>query len=291
MNAKYLIGLVALAAALPSAAAAQDVTAPASAAGVPMEELGGDTVTIGVGAGYLPDYDGSNDYRFVPVPAAIGTIGGISFSVTGNRASVDLLPAKAGQTWDVQLGPVAVVNFMRSNRQGIDDPRVKRLGERDTAIEVGGYFGIGKTGVITSPYDKLSLSVSYRHDVSKVHRSGIWQPTINYFTPLSRKSAIGLFASAERVETKFVQTYYTVSPAASQASGLPTYTTGRGGWKNWNLGAVGTVSLTGDLLHGFKLVAGGTYRRLLNDVADSPLVSVAGSRDQWAGVVGIGYTF
>ena len=51
------------------------------------------------------------------------------------------------------------------------------------------------------------------------------------------------------------------------------------------------MSLTGDLLHGFKLVGGGTYSRLLNDFGDSPLVSVAGRRSQWLGVVGLAYTF
>ncbi len=289
MNPKSLIGFVALIAAVPTAVSAQSLAGPADAPAT-AEQPGGDMITVGIGAGYLPDYDGSNDYRFVPVPAAIGTIGGVNFSVTGNRASADLLPSRPGEAWDIQLGPVAVINFTRSSRQGIDDPRVRRLGELDTAVEVGGYFGIGKTGVITSPYDKLSLSLSYRHDVAGVHRSGIWQPTLNYFTPLSRKTAVALFASAERVESKYVQTYFNVSPEASVASGLPAYN-GRGGWKSYTLGAVGTISLTGDLLKGFKLVGGGTYRRMLDDVAASPLVSIAGSRNQWAGVLGIGYTF
>ncbi|WBH17935.1 MipA/OmpV family protein [Sphingomonas radiodurans] len=291
MTASYLIGLVALAAALPTAAVAQDVSAPPAGAALPMEDLGRETITVGVGVGYLPDYEGSDDYQFTPVPAAVGTIDGVNFSILGNRASADLIPGQPGPTWDIQAGPIGVLNFTRSNRQGIDDPRVRRLGERDTAIELGGYVGIGKTGVITSPYDKLSVSVSYRHDVSGVHESGIWQPTINYLTPLSRKAAVALFGSAERVETKYIRTYYNVGPAQSVASGLPTYTIGRGGWKSWTIGGMGAYSLTGDLLKGLKLVAGGTYRKLINDIADSPLVSVAGSRNQWLGVVGLGYTF
>src|SRR3546814_4584311 len=71
-----------------------------------------------------------------------------------------------------QAGPIAVVNFNRSSTKSIDDPRIKALGKVDTAIELGGYVGIGKTGVITSPYDKLSVSLSYRHDVrSEEHTS------------------------------------------------------------------------------------------------------------------------
>ena len=294
MSARYLIGLVALAAGAPSLAAAQDIQGPPADTAAMADDMGGDmggdTVTIGIGAAYMSDYEGSNDYKILPVPAAIGTIGGIAFTVLGTRASADLIPSPAGPSWDVQLGPVAAVNFIRSNRQGIDDPQVRLLGERGTAIELGGYAGIGKTGVITSAYDKLSVSVSYRHDVSDVHDSGIWQPTVNYFTPLSRKAGVGVFATAERVGTNYVRTYYDISPAASARTGLPVYS-GRGGWKTWSVGAVGGYALTGDLLHGFKLVGGGTYRRMINAVGNSPLVRIAGSRDQWLAVAGIAYTF
>lgn len=290
MTVKFLIAC-AITAALPSLAAAQDTASPSADSASIEERLSGDSVTIGIGGAYMPDYEGSNDYRILPVPAAIGSLGGVNFQVLGNRASADLMTADPGASWDIQAGPMAAVNFMRSNRQSIGDPRVRRLGERDTAIEVGGYLGIGKSGVITSPYDKLSFSVSYRHDVAGVHKSGIWQPTFNYFTPLSRKAAIGLFASAEHVDQQYVRTYYNVSPNGADASGLPVYQRGKGGWKNWTVGVAGGHSLTGDLLRGFKLVGGATYRRMLGDVARSPLVSIAGSRSQWMGVLGLAYTF
>lgn len=292
MRVSYLglpIAAIALSAAFPAMAqeapAAPDAVPPA-----PERALDGDSVTLGGGIGYMTDYEGSNDYQLLPFPGAIGSIAGYAFSLLGNRASVDVIRNEPGPTWDVQLGPVGALNFMRNRRGSIADARVRALDSRGIAVEVGGYAGIGKTGVITSEYDKLSVSLSYRHDVSGVHDSGILQPSINYFTPLSRKAAVGLFASAERVGNSYVSTYYDVSPSQSVVSGLPTYS-GRGGWKSWTFGAVGTVALTGDLLRGFKLMAGGTYLRLLDDTAASPLVSVAGSRDQWLGAVGLAYTF
>ena len=97
-------------------------------------------------------------------------------------------------------------------------------------------------------------------------------------------------AAAERVERGFGRAYFDVDAADSVASGLPVFRT-RGGWKNWTVGAAGTYSLTGNLLKGWKLVAGGTYKKMLNDYGDSPLVSVAGSRSQWLGAVGVAYTF
>ena len=290
MTAKCLFGLAAALSMVPTIAAAQDSAPAADPAAALADRAGGDAITVGLGAGYMPDYEGSNDYQFTPVPGVIGTVSGINFQVLGNRANADLIPSQPGPSWDFQAGPIGVLNFMRTKRSSIDDPRVRALGTRATALELGGFVGVGKTGVITSPYDKISLSVSYRHDVTGVHKSGIWQPTINYFTPLSTRAAVALFGSAERVETKYLSTYFDVAPSQVAASGLPAFR-GRGGWKSWTVGAVGTHSITGDLLSGFKVVGGVTYRKLINDVGDSPIVSIAGSRNQWLGVLGLAYTF
>lgn len=289
-----LIGLpIVLAATGLSAAPAfaqDDGTAPAAPAGPADPDANRTSVTVGVGGVYMPDYEGSNDYRFSAAPVAIGSIEGYNFQVVGNRASVDLIANKPGPGWDIQLGPVAVWDFNRSTISQIDDTRVRALGKRGSSIETGGYFGIGRVGVITSDYDRLSVTVSYRVGVTGAQRGGVFTPTISYFTPLSRKAAVGLFGSAERAERKYAAAYYSVSAAGSTASGLPQFDA-HGGWKNWTVGGFATVALTGDLLHGFKLMAGGTYRRLMNDFADSPVVSIAGSKGQWMGGAGLAYTF
>ena len=284
-----------LAAALPVAAMLAAAPAIAQTEGAAANadlaaKLGGDNVTVGVAGAYIPDYEGSNDYRFTPAPAVIGQFKGFSFSVIGNRATVDLIPNRPGQSIDIQAGPIAVLNFDRGTLKNIDDRRVRALGKIDNAIELGGYIGIGKTGIITSPYDKLSISVSYRHDVSDVHDSGIWQPSINYLTPLSRKAAVGLVASAQHVERGYGQTYFSISPQQSLASGLPVYNA-RAGWKNYQVGGFFTYSLTGDLLHGVKLIAGGTYSRMLGAYSYSPIVRTAGNPNQWLGAAGLAYTF
>ena len=249
-----------------------------------------DSVTVGVGGAYVPDYDGSNDYRFVPAPVVIGSIKGFNFSVIGNRASVDLIPNRPGQKIDLQFGPVGVLNFERSSVKSIDDLRVRALGKRSTTLELGGYVGIGKTGVITSPYDKVSISVSYRKGVTGAHDSEIWQPSFTYLTPLSRKAAVGIVASAQHVGQGYADTYFSITPGQSLASGLPIYNA-RKGWKNYSVGGFATYSLTGNLLHGFKIIAGGTYSRELGDFSYSPIVRIAGTPNQWLGVAGLAYTF
>ena len=98
-----------------------------------------------------------------------------------------------------------------------------------------------------------------------------------------------MFALGRLCRARLRQGLFRRRCGGSLASGLPVFTT-RKGWKDWSVGALGTVALTGDLLHGFKLVGGGTYTRLLNDFGRSPL-SIAGNRSQWIGVVGLAYTF
>ncbi|GAA0736279.1 MipA/OmpV family protein [Sphingomonas japonica] len=283
-----LFSLAACAAFAVAPAQAQDQDASPTAADLP--DAGGDFAIVGAGAAILPDYEGSNDYSVTPFPAAIGRVSGFAFTVLGNRASVDLIRDGVGPTWDFQAGPIAVVNFNRSSVDAIDDIRVASLPERDIAIELGGYVGIGKTGVITSDFDRLSASLSYRTDVSGTHESGIWTPSVSYSTPLSRKALVGLFVSAERVENRYADTYFSVTAPDAVLSGLPAYDAD-GGWKHYTIGLAFTHSLTGDLLNGLQLVAGGTYKRMLNDFGDSPITSVAGSRGQWLGAVGLAYSF
>lgn len=268
---------------------AQDASPPPQPA-TPPDEFARETITVGAGVVTLPEYEGADSNNWTVAPAAIGSFSGIAFQVLGNRFSADLIPTDPGPVLDIQAGPLVVVNFNRTSTDNISNAQVRALGELDTAIEVGGYVGLGKTGILTSPYDKLSVSLSYRTDVNGAHRSDSWQPSINYATPLSRKAAAGAFISAERVGRGFARYYFGVDQAGAIRSGLPVYNP-RGGWKNVNIGLVGTYSITGDLLRGLKVVAGGTYGRLLGDFADSPLVRDRGSRGQWLGAVGLAYTF
>ena len=279
-------GAALLAAAAP--ALAQETTAPAQAPVTPDIDTGGDSITVGLGAGVVPTYEGSDHSRVVPVPAVRGSVDGFAFSTRGTKLLVDLVPNDPGPTWDYQFGPVVSLNF---NRNGDPkDDRVDALGRRKVALELGGYAGIGKTGVLTSEYDKLSVSVLYTQDVSGVNRSYTITPQLDYGTPLSRKAYVGISGGATYAGNGYANTYFGVTPEGALASGLPAFNPDAG-WKNWSVSALGTYALTGDLLHGLLVVGGVSYSRLLNDFARSPVVSIAGDRNQWYYALGLGYTF
>lgn len=276
---KILLGCMCISVAVPALAL------PPAAVPEPIER---NSLTIGAGAAYLPSYEGSDDYKIVPAIQARGEVAGHDFSLLGSTFLFDLIPHGRPGGVHLSLGPAASLDLNRTG--GIKDPQVKALGKLDTAIELGGYVGISKTGVITSPYDTLALTVSYLHDVSGVSHSWIVTPTLTYATPLSVTTFVALSGSATITGDRYARTYFGVTPAGAAASGLPAFTPD-GGMKNVRLTLLGGKSLSGDIRHGFAIFAAASYERLLNDYADSPIVSVAGSRNQWVGALGLGYTF
>ena len=262
--------------------------APASAQEEAPPKQDDNTISIGIGAGYVPSYEGSDDYRIIPAAVLRGKVAGHSFFTRGLQLYFDAIPEPDGPGIDLALGPVVGVRLNRTS--SIKDAQVRALGELDTAFEVGAFVGIGRTGVITSDYDNLSFRVTYLKDVGNAHESRIITPSIEYGTPLSRQAFVGLSLSADFVGDGYADYYFDVSPAGSIASGLAPYDAD-GGFKSWNLALAGAYSLTGDLLGGLSLFAVGSYTRLRGDFADSPIVSTAGSPNQWFGAVGLSYTF
>lgn len=289
--------VLAIAATAPACAQDGSQPAPQQQQGVAWDDgsmdadaLTRDRVTVALGAASIPSYEGSDNNNWIPAGFVQGNVGGYSFSTRGTRLLVDLIKTDPGPVVDFQLGPVVGLTLDRVRRKGIDDRQVEALGTRDVAVELGGYVGVGKTGVVTSDYDTLSAGVSYIRDVAGAHDSFIVTPMINYGTPLSRKAYGGIGLEANYVGGKYADYYFAVNPAGTIASGLPTFNAGSG-WKDWSLSGFATHSITGDLLHGLGVFGGVRYARLLNDAARSPITRIAGDRDQWFATAGLTYTF
>lgn len=277
-----------IAAAPPVFAQAQEAEAAkadASDRGV----FAGDWITLGIGAGYGPSYDGSDDYVVFPAPLAQGSIGGFDFGARGPGLYVDLI-ADGNSDRNVKFlaGPLVRVRLDRNGR--IKDPVVRALGEEDVAVEVGGTLGVSFAKVL-NPFDTLTVSADAQWDVAKAHRGRLITPSISYSTPLSEAIFTSLSLSATHVDDDYADTYFSVDPAGSVASGLPGFTA-EGGWKSYGASLLGGVDLSSDVRDGgwgvFGLVS---YSRLTGDAKRSPVTSIRGDADQWFLAAGISYTF
>ena len=245
-----------------------------------------DTVTVGLGAAYIPDYEGSDDYRIIPAGAVRGRVGGISFFTRATYLYVDVVP-RGDSALQFDVGPIVGARLNRTGK--IKDDFVDELPDRKTAFEVGGFAGVTYHG-LTNPYDALSFRLDVVKDVGNAHESTIVTPTIDFGTPLSRTTYVGASLSAEWAGGGYADYYYSISPADALASGLPAYDAD-GGFKSWRLGLLLNQSISGDLTHGFSVFGTGSYSRLSGDFKDSPIVDLRGSASQWFGAVGLAYTF
>jgi outer membrane scaffolding protein for murein synthesis (MipA/OmpV family) len=271
---------------LPASAFAQSGP-PAAPMPSPQEVASKDTITIGLGGAFVPDYEGSNDYRLLPVGAIRGKVGGITFMSRGSYLYVDLVPP-AGKV-SFNAGPI--VGLRLNSRRNIKDEVVKLLPRRKRAIEVGGFAGVTYSG-LTNPYDSLDFRVDVLHDIGSAHQSTVISPNIDFSTPLSTRTYASLSLGAEFVSNKFADYYYSITPADSLATGgqLPAFNAD-GGMKNWKAGLLLNQSITGNLLHGFSIFGYGEYSRLVGDFKRSPIVAQRGSPSQWTGALGLAYTW
>lgn len=266
---------------------ATQVTTPASDEGI---SPGGDRISIGVGVASTPSYIGSDSSIILPTAAVQGQISGISFNSQGTAFYVDAVPSSGKTGWKLELGPLIAVRLDRNAKIG--DAAVRALGKRKVAVELGGFVGIQRTGVVTSPYDTFSASVSYQHDVARSHSSYIISPEVDYSTPFSKYALVSISLSADYVGKGFGRYYYDIDQAGSAASGLEIYDgADKAGWKDWNVSLFAVHSLSGNLTHGFGIFATGGYQRLLGAYRRSPVVAGVGSANQWSGAIGIEYTF
>ena len=245
-----------------------------------------DTVTIGAGVAFIPDYEGSDDYRLIPAVAARGRISGISFFTRATYLYVDFIPRGSGKL-EFDAGPIVGVRFNRTGK--IKDDLVDRLPERDAAIEVGGFVGVTAHG-LTNPYDALSFRIDVVQDVANGHESTVVSPTLDFGTPVSRTTYVAATLSADFVGEGYADSYFSITPADALASGLRVFDAD-GGYKGWKIGLLANQSLTGDLTGGLSLFGTASYSRLAGDFKRSPIVADRGSATQWFGAIGLGYTF
>jgi outer membrane scaffolding protein for murein synthesis (MipA/OmpV family) len=223
---------------------------------------------VAVGVGMYPDYIGSDDYAIGAIPLAQYKYwGNRDLQLIGNTLNVNLLDAGG---W--RLGPSGILRFGRSD---VEDDAVDRVHEIDPSIDLGAYAGY--TWVDASePRFRVGTSVWVLADVTDSH--GGWTAGVNVFGayPVFRALTLVGGGAATYGSGSYMSTYFGVTPADAQASGLAVYEPDAGirdvrGWlvallhlsPNWTVGA------------------GVIYSWLADEAGQSPIVSERGSRDQW----------
>ncbi len=245
-------------------------------------------MTVGLGAGMVPSYEGSDQYVLFPAPVVQGNYKGYAFGARGPGLFVDLIKDPVLPKVEYIAGPIIRARLERNNR--IRDTVVKRLGDRPIAVEAGATGGV-KINRIFNRFDSLTFQADALFDISGAHSGALVTPQVSYNRLLGTKGVVNLSASADFVDGDFADYFFSIDAAGSAASGLPRYRAG-GGLKSIGTSALLGLDLSGNALDGgWGVFVIGSYSRLQGDIADSPIVAIRGDADQFFGGAGLTYTF
>lgn len=230
------------------------------------------TVTLGAEGRVLPTYEGSSNYRFLPVPLFDIRRAGTPrhFQSPRDGASIGIVEFD-----NFRLGPTLKVRLPR--REG-DDAKLRGLGDVNFAVELGGFAEYWFTPWLRAR-GELRQGVSGHHGLTGDLAADVVMPVTPQLT-LSGGPRLSFDSG------KTMQTYFGVDPAQSVLSGLPVYNPS-GGVRSYGAGVMARYEITPQwATHLFV-----EYERLIGPAADSPLVALRGSRDQVTTGLGVTYSF
>lgn len=251
----------------------------------------GDYLSIGAGVAVSPSYTGSDDYVFNVLPIVQGSLGGVDINPRAGGVTLDFIP-DPDEGVGLDLGLAARLRANRASQ--IEDDVVLLYGDLDRAIEIGPSAGVNIPAVL-NPFDSVNLSVAAMWDVAGAHDGMTISPTVSYSTPLSRAVFANFSVSAEWADADYHDYYFTVRDAAYIGPGgapLPEFDANSSGFTTAGVNLLLGIDLDGDVTNGgLGLVVIGGYSRVLGNAADTPFTSLRGTRNQFLGAVGVGYTF
>ncbi|RFP16114.1 MULTISPECIES: MipA/OmpV family protein [unclassified Duganella] len=228
---------------LPSSSGPQ--TAPAA----------GDSLTVGGGIAYVPEYAGSKKSRVVPLPYIERTFDNGFFLSTMRGAGFQTSVSGVGLSAALSYGG-ARADHKRNIFDGSD--ALKGMGDIQGAAQavLGASYQFGTVGVSLSTTQNLA------------HREHGATYTLGAATQLytTASDQVGLSVSTEYADKKHMQTYFGVTAAQSAASGYKAYNA-RGGIAN----VTTSVSWNHVLDKNWSVHTVLGITQLASDAADSPL--------------------
>jgi outer membrane scaffolding protein for murein synthesis (MipA/OmpV family) len=241
--------------------------------------------SAGAAVGVLPDYEGSDDYRVLPLPFVLARDlyhSDTFVMLRANELTSNFLPDN-----NFRLGLYAQYIPVRVR---VDDDKVKRMNDNGESvlmmgahlgydIDVGGQRGQGNL-------QTLGLHAYPTFDV--LHGNGalvsfgpVYRGVFDVGTWVVEGRLTGTWASDDYMENSFG-----VTGSDARLTGLDQFTAGSG-FKDMGLFFQAAYRLTDS----WSLTGAARYSRLFSDAADSPIVDDQGSANQFLGALGAVYKF
>ncbi len=210
-----------------------------------------ETWTLGLGAAWVPRYEGGDDYEFRPVPLigysgagrfSLG-IGGLRYNLSSNGA--------------FEFGPT--LGYSRGRKEN-DGALLSGVGEIDGGVDVG-FYAQGKIAAWT-------LQANVIRGVGSAPEGTRVRLGIDHGNELGKDDQLLVGASLTWTDDKYTHAFFGINDAQSLNSGLPIYSAGAG---------IKSFGANVDWVHSFSpawfTTFGVSVKRLTGDAADSPIVA------------------
>ncbi len=232
-------------------------------------------VSVGLGTGFKPDYEGSDDYELDVMPDLSVSYRDLVY-LRHMELGANALTVKGPREGDkLQLGPL--VRF-RPGRDQDDNDALRGLGDVEYSVEAGAFLRYG-----AGPW---SAGLTLVQDIADGHDGALAEASVGYGMPIAAGLKASLRASSTWASDDTMQSFFGISAAQAARSGRAAYEA-EAGIKNVGL----TLGLEYELMKDVGLGGRIGYTRLLGDAADSPLVEGDGSADQLSVGLSLSYRF
>jgi outer membrane scaffolding protein for murein synthesis (MipA/OmpV family) len=217
-------------------------------------------LSLGVGPVYRPDYFGSDDYELEPDPEVY--IKFRNFVFLDNDGADFALFGFSG----FSFGPsVRLVG----DRDEDDNPALAGLGDVDHTLEVGGFAA-------TKFVDRFLFRFKIRKGVAGGHDGLIVDAAGTALLFRYGRVSTSFSGNASWIGNRYADTYFSVSPTQSAASGMPVYDAPRG---MRDIG--GSFNAYVNVGKRWSINPYVSYRYIFDDFAATPFIALEGDRNQY----------
>jgi len=231
-----------------------------------------DELTLGLGVGWLPEFEGSNDFRTIPLPSFKYKTDWIEIKPSQLGLEADLFP---GAKFD--FGPIVRYGSGRNDRRRVDDPVVSLLEKVDDAMEFGFAFSGGVPVDIIGIDDPgiIATRIEVIHGLNSGHGGTTVEGAFRFVRPLSNKFTLVSSLSLTWASSDYQQAFFSISPEDALRSGLPEFSA-NAGLKDIGFAIAGRYKFNQRWRTSVLL----RVKRLVGTAADSPVVSIRGNSNQ-----------
>jgi outer membrane protein len=221
---------------------------------------------IGLGTAFAPDYYGSRDFEFKPLPLLDTTYKGTVFVSTQQGIGYNLWRKRT-----VRAGPRVTLDMGRDSK---DDPRFATLPDVDPSVELGLF--------VEAYSGSWRFRGDVRKDISDGHDGLLINLDAGYGMRWGKDTSLVFGARTVYMDTSYAESYFGVS--TSQATSILPYYKAESGFRD----VQGYVQAVYDITKRLYISLEGRGTFMTGSAADSPITETS---NFFTGSVLAGYRF